>query len=227
MNGSQVMSTPRPGKARAQGQWRGLGGIAAVLVLVAIAAVLRLVAGPSPDAGPVPTALAAEAAGSAVAAGSAGATKPGAPARSAAELEAGQRAAQAAAARAAGDEAPSATPAVRPDYVSEMEWQVLQGVAARSADPARELRRLVDKLRFSKQLDAWRASMDAAERRLLATRLLDELPAQVRHGDYARADAERLQQELLVVLEPEPSARAVRAERERARLGTALLQPGR
>lgn len=216
MSGSHAMPLPRAGKER-------LGWMIAVLVLLAIVAVLRLIAGPSPDAGPVPQAHAADAAGTAGAAGDA----PANPARSAAGLEAGQRAAQAAAVRDAGREAPPASPAERPDYVSEVEWQVLQGVAARSADPEREMQRLVAKLRFSKQLDAWRASTDAAERRLLATRLLDELPAQVQRGDYARADAERLQQELLVVLEPEPTARAARAERERARLGTALLQPGR
>lgn len=220
MDGSHAMSRSRAGK-----EW--LGWIVALLVLAAIVAVLRLVAGPSSDAGPVATAQAADAAGRADAEGSAGATPGVTPARSAAELEAGQRAAQAAAARATGADAPPAAPTVRPDYVSEMEWQVLQGVAARSADPARELQRLVDKLRFSKQLDAWRASTDAAGRRLLAMRLLDALPAQVQRGDYARADAERLQQELLVVLEPEPSARAARVERERARLGPALLQPGR
>lgn len=217
MSGSHAMPLPRAGKER-------LGWMFAVLVLLAIVAVLRLIAGPSPDAGPVPM---AHAAGTAGAAGATPGAAPANPARSAAGLEAGQRAAQAAAVRDAGREAPPAPPAERPDYVSEVEWQVLQGVAARSADPEREMQRLVAKLRFSKQLDAWRASTDAAERRLLATRLLDELPAQVQRGDYARADAERLQQELLVVLEPEPTARAARAERERARLGTALLQPGR
>lgn len=238
------------GRGRGRFPVRLAQGLVVVLGLAALVALLRVIAGPSPGSDP----LAAQAAGSslpgATSAGGAGLgvtgpgpmVSPAAEARAARELEAAQRAAQEAAVRAAGTatgpRSPAAlervapgTPAAplltRPDYVSEVEWQVLQGIAARSIDPPRELSRLVDKLRFSKQLDAWRTTADVAQQQVLAAQLLQDLPARVQAGDYSRADALALQQQLLATLEPDAAARAARAEAEAARLGGRLLQEQR
>ena len=43
----------------------------------------------------------------------------------------------------------------RPSYVSQMEWAMLQGVAQQQTYPDKELTRMVNFLRFTKQLEAW------------------------------------------------------------------------
>lgn len=116
--------------------------------------------------------------------------------------------------------------ATRPADVSEMEWQVLQGVAARASDPPAALARLVGKLRFARTLEQYRApGAPAATRAALAARLLAVLPARVAAGDYTRDQALALQRELIAVLEPDPAAAAARAAAEAARLPGRVLAP--
>lgn len=184
-----------------------LAGLALFVIVVGLR---YLVAPPAPDLSadaPLPLAGAAPAAGPLFAAG---------PPAGPAELNAQQSRANAAAAQAP---AAPATVLARPDYVSEMEWQVLQGLAARSSDPARELARLVAKLRFAKQLELWRGGEAA-----LAAGLLAELPARVAAGDFDRATAQSLQAELLRQLEPDADRRRARAGAEAARLREGALQ---
>lgn len=150
---------------------------------------------------------------------------PGA-ATNARELQRQQQKAAAATADAVG-QAPLQGPVTqRPDFVSETEWQVLQGLAQQKADPRRELTRLVNELRFNKLLELWHnppAGQDTAQRRALARQLLDELPVRVKQGQYSRAEAQRLQRELLTELEPDPQARRAREAEEAARLREHLL----
>ena len=72
---------------------------------------------------------------------------------------------------------------------------MLQGVAQQDADPPKALARLVNSLRFTRQMELWEdmAAMPdkAAKRRRLAVQLLDDLPNRVAHGDLALADAQR------------------------------------
>lgn len=72
----------------------------------------------------------------------------------------------------------SGTVTERPDYVSEMEWQVLQNVARQNPDV--KLTDLVNKMLFIKKKQAW---LDAGEntdqRRQLARQLLDMIPQQL------------------------------------------------
>ena len=69
----------------------------------------------------------------------------------------------------------------RPDYVSEIEWQVLQKVAGNQPDGnGEQLTGLVNKLLFNKKKEAWLAAGEkTAERRQLARQLLDMLPEQL------------------------------------------------
>lgn len=125
--------------------------------------------------------------------------------------------------------AAAATAAPRPDAISDLEWQVLQGVAAQHADPKAELARLVANLRFNKACEQWRAlsSPDhTARRQVLAAQLLAEIPDRVA-GQALDADAAKtLQRQLLADLVSDPAQREQRAAREAERLPH-LVSPSR
>lgn len=111
----------------------------------------------------------------------------------------------------------------RPAFVSEIEWAMLKGVADQSAQPAAELTRLVNKLRFMKQLELWQSlehSTDTAKRRVLAEQLLDDLPQRVANADLDKPEAQKLQASLLKDAVSDEGARKKRAEVEARRLGS-------
>lgn len=110
----------------------------------------------------------------------------------------------------------------RPEFVSEMEWQMLKGVAQQNPTPDAELTRLVNKLRFMKQLELWQSmehSNDMAKRQLLAEQLLDDLPQRVVNADLDKPEAQKLQASLLKDAVSDEQARKKRAEVESRRLG--------
>lgn len=187
----------------------------AAVALLAIALSLRLLFAPPAEASASDSAV--------VSAGVSAAELPDAAARVA-------RPASPATPDQAGEGAPAAA---RPADVSDTEWQVLQGVAARSPDPAATLAHLLDKLRFSKWQEQFRSAGAApgasaagrAERAALAARLLDALPARVAAGDVSRDQALALQRECSAVLAPDPAAAAARARAEAARLPGRVLTP--
>ena len=112
-------------------------------------------------------------------------------------------------------------PAARPTFVSDMEWQVLQAVAAQHADPKAELARLVANLGFSKRRTAWEGLVkpeDAVRRRQLAASLLAEIPDRVRGQALDLPQAKALQQQLLADVVEDPAERAVRLQAEQQRL---------
>ena len=45
----------------------------------------------------------------------------------------------------------------KPAFLSQMEWNMLKGVAQQNANPDKELTRLVNFVRFTKQLELWQA----------------------------------------------------------------------
>lgn len=108
----------------------------------------------------------------------------------------------------------------RPDYVSPMEWMVLQGVANQHANAERELSRMVHFLRFNKQIERWEglsAGGDPALRHALASALVTDLPARVQQGDLSASDARALLMRLLADAEPD-------AARREARLGDTMAR---
>lgn len=110
----------------------------------------------------------------------------------------------------------------RPDFVSPLEWQVLQGVARQHAQPDKELLRLVNNLRFNKSLELWRSGQMTAgsiQALTLEKQLLDEIPARVALQEMGLAEAQQLQLALLKDLVPDATERHQRAEAEAARLG--------
>jgi hypothetical protein len=74
----------------------------------------------------------------------------------------------------------SGTITQRPDYVSEIEWQVLQNVTKKQPDNEKKLTNLVNKLLFAKKKQAWLAAGENTDqRRQLARQLLDMIPEQL------------------------------------------------
>ncbi len=74
----------------------------------------------------------------------------------------------------------SGTVKQRPDYVSEMEWQVFRNVTGNQPDSDQRLTNLVNKMLFIKKKQAWRdARENTDQRRQLARQLLDMIPEQL------------------------------------------------
>src|SRR5690606_32133590 len=112
-----------------------------------------------------------------------------------ATLEAGQR--QAAAVLEKRPRVAIITGAVaqRPDFVSPLEWMMVKGAAQQHASPDHELTRLVNFLRFNKQLELWQSlegSPDVARRAEAAEALLEDLPNRITAGEYRLAQAQQL-----------------------------------
>lgn len=111
----------------------------------------------------------------------------------------------------------------RPSFVSALEWQMLKGVSQQAGDPDRELTRLVNFLRFNKQLELWEGmsqSPDKARRKELADQLIGELPVRINNGEMDLTEAKRILTGLLNDAEPDAQARGKRAAAETARLAS-------
>ena len=109
----------------------------------------------------------------------------------------------------------------KPDYVSDIEWQVLQGVAQQHAEPDKELTRLVKKLHFTKELELWHtmeASAGNTRRLALANTLLNDIPERVASKDMDVFEARKLQETLLKATISDPDVRRQRMDSEAKRL---------
>lgn len=118
----------------------------------------------------------------------------------------------------------------RPAYVSVLEWQLLQGVAKQHLHPAEELTRLVNSLRFTKQLERWQdlpKTADVATREALARPLLEDLPQRVKQGDMDLSGASTLQAALLADVFTDAKARDRQAVVESLRLQVAAEEAAR
>lgn len=109
----------------------------------------------------------------------------------------------------------------RPAFVSPIEWQILQAAARQKPDSQQALTRMVNQLRFEKQLEIWQqwpAEGAPAKRDALAQQLLQELPERVANQETSVDDARQLQKALLATLVADPQQRAARQAEEAARL---------
>jgi hypothetical protein len=113
----------------------------------------------------------------------------------------------------------------RPPYVSQMEWAMLQGVAQQQTDPDKELTRMVNFLRFTKQMELWEAMPktpeNAAKRQALAAQLVDDLPSRVTTGELDLKDAQGKLTAFLAEAVSDPNVRRQREETESKRLQAA------
>jgi len=109
----------------------------------------------------------------------------------------------------------------KPAFLSQMEWNMLKGVAQQNANPDKELTRLVNFVRFTKQLELWQAlpeQTDAAKRQTLANELLADLPQRLMQEEFDLPAAQKLQAELLNDAVQDPQERQARAVQEARRL---------
>lgn len=112
----------------------------------------------------------------------------------------------------------------RPDFISPVEWYVVNGVADRSPDPEKELTRLVNNFRFIKQMELWEAMSGSTgneklKRDEIAEHLLNGLPARISARDMDKSQAQRIQFTLLSDLEPDSTVREQRLAEEALRIG--------
>lgn len=87
----------------------------------------------------------------------------------------------------------------RPDFVSDMEWTMLQSAAQANANPDSELNHLVNLLRFNKMIEQYqntRSSLTPENQQKLAAQLLAELPNYTNSGDIDQRDARELSAQL-------------------------------
>ncbi|WP_300522069.1 hypothetical protein [Alcanivorax sp.] len=140
----------------------------------------------------------------------------------AADVRRQQRQAEDAALASVGQQEFDAPPQSRPDFVSPLEWQVLQQVSRNHDQPEQELTRLVNRLRFAKLRELWEAEVETGndeQRRLLGNQLLEDLPSRVKNREMAPAQAQQLQASILEALIDDPQQRRQRAAEEARRLG--------
>jgi hypothetical protein len=116
------------------------------------------------------------------------------------------KAQQAQAARAAIDAEPvDGMVSVRPEFVSELEWEVLQEAADQYPGMDKRLTHLVNKLLFFKKRKAWMTTAtEAARRRQLARELLAMIPAQVIEKAIDSDFADKLEHDLQRYLDSAP-----------------------
>ena len=81
----------------------------------------------------------------------------------------------------------------RPEYVSSPEWIILNGVALRHETPDLELVRLVNLLRFNKQMEALNKATDDSVRIKLAEAILRQMPDRVSNNGMATEKAQSIQ----------------------------------
>lgn len=136
------------------------------------------------------------------------------------KLVAQQQDAARAAVQQAGQEEFTAPVANRPAFVSPMEWDVLRRVAQQHPDSDRELTRMVNHLRFTKQLEHW-TGLAAGDplREELASHLLYAIPQRVSNRELNTDQAQALQATLLKEITATPEQYRQQLAREAARIG--------
>lgn len=118
----------------------------------------------------------------------------------------------------------------RPDFVSPMEWMMLQGAVAQKPNRDEELTRMVNLLRFNKQMELWqglaRTPDTQPRRKALADALLADLPHRVRQDEMTVKDAQEAMTALLEDAEADAARRDARAGQVLRRLEDAAAASG-
>jgi len=107
----------------------------------------------------------------------------------------------------------------RPEYVSSPEWIILNGVASRHETPDLGLVRLVNLLRFNKQMEALNKATDDSVRIKLAEAILRQMPERVSNKEMSIERAQSIQLSLINTLYTDPEQVRERAAEEAERIG--------
>jgi hypothetical protein len=130
-----------------------------------------------------------------------------------------QMVAESAAVAAVGVEPVVAPLTERPEYVSSPEWIMLNGVASRHETPDLELVRLVNLLRFNKQMEALNNTTDDNVRVNLTEAILRQMPDRVSNREMSIERAQSIQLSLINSLYLDPDKIRERAAAEAERIG--------
>jgi len=107
----------------------------------------------------------------------------------------------------------------RPDFVSPAEWVMLKAVASQKPAPDKELLRLVNLLRFNKQLEALDKTLDSEERRMLSEAVLAQLPQRIENQEMSVEKAQSIQLRLITAMYSNDEDIRERAAEEARRIG--------
>ena len=107
----------------------------------------------------------------------------------------------------------------RPEFVSPAEWLMLQSVASQKEDSNAELLRLVNLLRFNKQLQALSETIDMEERHSLSEAVLAQLPKRIENREMSVEKAQSIQLKLISQMYDNDSDVRERAAEEARRIG--------
>jgi hypothetical protein len=116
-------------------------------------------------------------------------------------------------------------PNQRPAFLTEEEWTSLQEALRDTPNREQEQARIVEYLRFQKQVQLWQSmhdSQDTTQRQKLATELLNSIPDRLAKRELNAGEAQLLQAAFLEDLVPDAQQRQARMEAEKQRL---MLQP--
>ena len=108
----------------------------------------------------------------------------------------------------------------RPDFVWPAEWLMLRAVAGRNAEPEQELLRLVNLLRFNKQLEALEIASDEREKEQLSEAVLSRIPQRIENQEMSVEKAQRIQLRIISAMYEDEDRIRSRAAEEARRIGS-------
>lgn len=107
----------------------------------------------------------------------------------------------------------------RPDYISPAEWLMLTSVAKQKKNADEELVRLVNLVRFNKQLELLKKTPSDEERVVLTEAVLNQLPARIQNKEMSVERAQSVQLQLIENLYTNQDDIRARAAKEAQRIG--------
>lgn len=107
----------------------------------------------------------------------------------------------------------------RPEFISPAEWLMLKSVADQKQDPEAELTRLVNLIRFNKQIELLNKTSADEDRRVLTEAILSQLPKRIENKEMSVERAQSIQLDVIENLYSDPQDVRDRAAKEAERIG--------
>ena len=107
----------------------------------------------------------------------------------------------------------------RPEFISPAEWLMLKSVADQKQDPEAELTRLVNLIRFNKQIELLNKTSAEDDRRVLTEAILSQLPKRIENKEMSVERAQSIQLDVIENLYSDPQDVRDRAAKEAERIG--------
>ncbi|MDF1763564.1 MAG: hypothetical protein P1U57_09160 [Oleibacter sp.] len=107
----------------------------------------------------------------------------------------------------------------RPEFISPVEWMMLNSVADQNPDPQAELTRLVNLVRFNKQIELLDNVTEQEQRVVLTEAILNQLPKRIENQEMSIEKAQSVQLKVIENLYSDPQKVRERAAQEAERIG--------